>query len=152
MWLHFTKLDADNAIWNICNTKCKAGNGNTYNLKKHLIKQDIFKTSRVLYLPKFRGLCFPRCRKHGRNHGIQSKIKNLTNSVLFRRLNKKQISPPKINRDINQCMLILNCKKYLNKNIACSAYLCANEWSRWFKTFKWPAGKKGLSVHIDSSL
>ncbi|MED6284405.1 hypothetical protein CHARACLAT_018923 [Characodon lateralis] len=39
--LHFSKCDADYARCNICDAKCKASGGNT-NLRKHLVKQQIF--------------------------------------------------------------------------------------------------------------
>ncbi|MEQ2188137.1 hypothetical protein GOODEAATRI_011829 [Goodea atripinnis] len=42
VWLHFSKCIADYACCNICDTKCKASSGNTSNLRKHLVKHQIF--------------------------------------------------------------------------------------------------------------
>lgn len=37
----FSKLDADNTLWNICSEKSKVGRGNTFHLRKHLVKHKI---------------------------------------------------------------------------------------------------------------
>ncbi|MEQ2282200.1 hypothetical protein AMECASPLE_038033 [Ameca splendens] len=42
VWLHFSKCDADYARCNICKAECKASDGNTSNLRKHLVKHKIF--------------------------------------------------------------------------------------------------------------
>lgn len=41
VWLHFSKLSAENAFFNIFIAECKAGYGNTSNLKKTLVKPKI---------------------------------------------------------------------------------------------------------------
>ncbi|MEQ2178909.1 hypothetical protein GOODEAATRI_019046 [Goodea atripinnis] len=42
VWLHFSKCNADYARCNICDTKCKASSRNTSNLRKNLVKHQIF--------------------------------------------------------------------------------------------------------------
>lgn len=41
VWLHFSKLSAENAFFNIFIAECKAGYGNASNLKKTLVKPKI---------------------------------------------------------------------------------------------------------------
>lgn len=41
VWLHFSKLSAENAFFNIFIAECKSGYGNTSNLKKTLVKPKI---------------------------------------------------------------------------------------------------------------
>ncbi|KAK5605124.1 hypothetical protein CRENBAI_026546 [Crenichthys baileyi] len=41
-WLHFSKCGADYTQRNICDVKCKASGGNTSDLRKHLVKHQVF--------------------------------------------------------------------------------------------------------------
>lgn len=36
------RVDADKACYNVCDVKCKAGQGNMSNLRKHLVKHKIY--------------------------------------------------------------------------------------------------------------
>ena len=42
MWLHFSKVYADNTHYSICDAKGKARQGNTSNMKKYLVKLKIY--------------------------------------------------------------------------------------------------------------